>query len=430
LTFSIRGWTGLAPVRRLAVVVIGAVAIGCSDRLEGGAACPLLCPEQNIEVLDTIIEPVVLDSVINGYPARGSEPFVLVAHEGSALDARSILRYDTLPQRFRRGGVDSAIYAVSDAQLLLFVDTTGTRITGPVTLVAYDVDTTAADDDTDALLALFRPDRELGAVDLLPGTLPDTLHLPLANDRVLAKLTGEAPHRLRVGLRLRGSAAGHLRLFSENAGAAIKLSYDASPDTAVAEFVVSPQSFLPAEFPSIAHELSDFTIVAEGVPFPSTSVLQVGGLPSRRVFLRFDPPKWLTDSATVIRATLLLTQLPSRVPAAGANDSLIMFPQIVRANRGVADIQRLSDILGAPNTDVSAVKFVPGDSGVVEIDIVNVVRNWRVLRDLDVEPSIVLRSSLEGVSPYALLFFSRDADPSLRPRLRISYVNRIGFGRP
>jgi hypothetical protein len=47
-----------------------------------------------------------------------------------------------------------------------------------------------------------------------------------------------------------------------------------------------------------------------------------------------------------------------------------------------------------------------------------------------VEPSIVLRSSLEGVSPYALLFFSRDADPSLRPRLRISYVNRIGFGRP
>lgn len=420
----------MAPLRRLALAVIGAVAIGCSDRLEGGAACPLLCPEQSIEVLDTIIEPVALDTVIAGYPALGSEPFVLVARHGDTVDVRTILRYDTLPQRFRRGGVDSAIYEISDATLSLFVDTTGTRLSGPVTLEAYDVDTTAADDNTDALLALFRPDRALGAIDLLPGTLPDTLHLPLANDRVLAKLTGDAPRRLRVGLRMRGSASAHLRLFAENVGGAVKLGYDPSPDTAVAAFEVSPQSSSPAQFPSIARELADYTIVATGTPFPPTSVLQVGGLPSTRAFLRFEPPRWLTDSATVIRATLLLTQLPSRLPGSGPADSLVMFPQIVRATQGVTDVQRLADILGTPDTDVSAVKFLPSDSGVVEIDIVNVVRNWRALREVNVEPSIVLRSSLEGITPLSLLFFSRDADPSLRPRLRISYVNRIGFGRP
>jgi len=42
----------------------------------------------------------------------------------------------------------------------------------------------------------------------------------------------------------------------------------------------------------------------------------------------------------------------------------------------------------------------------------------------------VLRSSTEGASAPAALFYSTDADPSQRPRLRLTYIGQVQFGVP
>ena len=78
------------------------------------------------------------------------------------------MRFDTLTQRFTRGGVDSAIYAVDSSMVLLRLDTTGTKATAPVTVELYDVDTAAVDTATAAVLALFRPDRLIGGKTFEP----------------------------------------------------------------------------------------------------------------------------------------------------------------------------------------------------------------------------------------------------------------------
>ena len=53
----------LKGLRLLALCAAGLMMIaGCSENLDGGAACPVLCPEQGLEVRDTVLYPVVFDS--------------------------------------------------------------------------------------------------------------------------------------------------------------------------------------------------------------------------------------------------------------------------------------------------------------------------------------------------------------------------------
>ena len=52
--------------------------------------------------------------------------------------------------------------------ILFSVDTSFGKLTRPVTVEAFDVDTTAADTLTPALLPLFRPDRAHRIGDLRP----------------------------------------------------------------------------------------------------------------------------------------------------------------------------------------------------------------------------------------------------------------------
>ncbi|MDQ3950563.1 MAG: hypothetical protein M3282_09460, partial [Gemmatimonadota bacterium] len=59
----------------LAIAAAGVLAIhGCTERLEGGRACPILCPGQNVELRDTLVAAVVLDTTLGSYPAVGDEP--------------------------------------------------------------------------------------------------------------------------------------------------------------------------------------------------------------------------------------------------------------------------------------------------------------------------------------------------------------------
>jgi hypothetical protein len=412
-------------------LLAGAVGtlVACSEDLNGTAGCPSLCPEQNVVSRDTLLETfMAVDTTVLGYPVIGTERFLLVASRGDTLDARAVIRFDSLTQHFTRGGSDSTIYTVDSSMVLVSLDTTGTKATAPVSVEVYDVDTAVVDTATSAALSLFRPDRLIGGKTYAVTELKDTLRVPLQNDRVLAKLTGPAPRRLRLGFRVRSTASSQIRIVSRDGGGAPTLTYDPSPDTAVKAIVNSPSSSTPTDNPTLRSDLTDYQLVAVSPANSTGNLLGVGGLPAQRTFLRFDIPTRLIDSATVVRATLVLTQVPTN--SVDASDSLTIYPQVVRASLTLTDVAKSAGFLNQPGSEIDSLRFRPNESGQRTIEIVGALREWKAIGTTTLQRAIVLRSATEGASAPMALFYSSKAAPALRPRLRITYVNKVEFGVP
>ena len=403
--------------------------VACSEELTGTAGCPSLCPEQNVVAVDTLLETfAAVDTTVVGYPVVGTEPFLLVASRGDTLDARVVMRFDTLAQNFTRGATDSAIYAVDSSKVTVLLDSSGTKATAPVTVEIYDVDTTAVDTAVSAIAGLFRPDRLIGSKLFTPEELKDTLSVPLQNEKVLAKLIGAAPRRLRIGFRLTSSASAQIRLVAREGGVSSEISYDPHPDTAVKSLANAATSRTPADNPTLRADLTDYQLVVKSLASGAGDLLGVGGLPAQRTFFRFDIPTRLVDSTTIVRATLLLTQVPTS--SVDAADTLTIYPQVVRAALELKDVVRSAGFLNPPGLEVDSIRIPPITGGQRAIEIVGALREWKAIGPTTLQRGIVLRSKTEGASASAILFYSSKAAPALRPRLRITYVNQIDFGVP
>src|SRR5207253_10270060 len=96
-----------------------------------------------------------------------------------------------------------------------------------------------------------------------------------------------------------------------------------------------PFSRTPATESIAAGHLPGYTVVAKAPAAAPPGLLAVGGLPARRAYLRFDIPSRIIDSATVVRATLLLNQLPNS--ALDPSDTVEILPQVVLAGKVVTD---------------------------------------------------------------------------------------------
>ena len=120
---------------------------------------------------------------------RLGRPTLLLASRGDTLDTRVIIRFDSLPATFLPPG-DTArpISSVDSAYIQLRIDTLSIKGGGPYTIEAYDVDTTANDTSTAAIVALFRPDRLISSQTLGSADLKDTTKYFISNAAVLAKI--------------------------------------------------------------------------------------------------------------------------------------------------------------------------------------------------------------------------------------------------
>src|SRR5256886_11273616 len=96
------------------------------------------------------------------------------------------------------------------------IDTLSIKGADPVTIEAYDVDTTANDTSTAAVLALFRPDRFISSQTFARADLTDTLKYFISNDVVLSKIQNKLP--LRIGLRATGTESSQIRISSTESG--------------------------------------------------------------------------------------------------------------------------------------------------------------------------------------------------------------------
>ena len=413
-------------LRSLATALLFVSFASCSENLDSSGVCSVLCPPVGGNVQNITLDAVVLDTTVQSLSGLGTEPGLLLASRGDTLDTRVIIRYDSLPFTFSpKSDTARPITSVDSANLLLHIDTLSIKGASQVTIEAYDVDTTASDTSKAAVLALFRPDRFISSQVFNRADLKDTVRYYISNAAVLAKIQNKA--QLRIGLRASGLTSAQMRIISTEGGSPPRLSFRATPDTATAPLTLSPFSRTPAGEAIIAYNLSDYTIIAKGPPPGSPSNLDVGGLPPRRVYVRFNIPLNIVDSATVVRATLLLNQIPN--PLLDPTDTVLILPSLVLGGKAVTDPTKAAQIVADITLDT--LRIMPGGSGLREIELARAFPIWRTQSPDTIPRAIVLKTLNEGNSPLEIRFSSsEEAVTLLRPRLRISYTSRVPLGIP
>lgn len=416
------------------LVAIGVVA-ACGEDYEGGAGCPLLCPEQNVVVFDTVFDPVELDTTLVGYPTIGSGTELLVAYRQDSVDTRPVIRFDSLPIYYNSGGADTIITNVDSAFLRFTINKARSRYSQPVTFELFNVDTLVGDsafaaNDTSTAIetTLFRPDRRIGSITLDSAAITDSVFLPVDSLPLITAILNQ--QRLRIGIRATSAAPVQIRIIAQEGGDAPVLRFKASQTLEnLLPITVLPGSKVPRLQPTIRTDLTDYTHVIQMPDVPHEGFLAVGGVPGRRTFIRFLVPSKIIDSANVLRATLELTQ----VPTASVDDTaqFTVFPVLVTAGKVLTDPGRSAFLTNPPLTGFDSVTFFPRDSGLRNIEIVNALRAWAVPIAVNAQRAIVLQAGSEGVDPRFIAFFSsKAADPSVRPRLRVSYSPVRSFGIP
>ena len=108
--------------------------------------------------------------------------------------------------------------------------------------------------------------------------------------------------------------------------------------------------------------LANYQLVLRGSPPPPAGVLAVGGLPSSRVYMRFDLPSVLIDSSTtIVRAALILHQRGDSIFS--DPDSISLNPRVVIASPIVTDVSKavllLADVTTVP---LLGVRVNPGET--------------------------------------------------------------------
>jgi hypothetical protein len=415
-------------------VMLAAGAGACAESLDGGAACPKLCPSQTLTVFDTVISPVLMfDSTFVGYPEIGAEQQLLLATRGDTLEVRGVIRFDAIPATFTPlNDTTQAITQVDSAFLRIVLDTSHARIPNQIRFELYDVDDSVETDTLSAPVnARFSPNRRIGGITVARAFLPETLNVPVSDSAVLANISSSG--RMRIGLRVAGDGPAWIRVGSTQGQAGAVLSFKGSPDTTVAKITVSPLSNFPAGTleEGIRTGLTNYSVVARNAIPQFTNAISVGGNPGRRAYLRFDIPSHIVDSSTIVRATLILTQRP--IPYGDLRDTMTIHAQVVLAGPQVTDLRRAANIISAPGLDVNDSLLVsPRDSGQKSINMFLLLRAWRSQDALLYPPprAMVLRASPENVLPFEASFFNSSSPPAVRPMMRISYVPSITYGVP
>ena len=421
----------LKPAAVFTAIVLAVLLAACTDKIDGGAACPDLCPTQPNAFRDTTLYAVDLDTTISGFPTFGLSTTLLLANRPDTVESSAVVRFDVLPTAFtpNNTGDTVTISTVDSVYLRVVIDSSGARGAAQVQLQAYDVDTTDTSPTSTVIRSLFRPDRLIGSVPITTVAARDTVRIPISKTVMQKKLADKS--RLRIGIRLAGVTSAQIRIVQQTLGfPSPLLTFDPSSDTTYLPRTVSANT----TFGGIASEellaATVSSLLIKGTPDAGAQTLTVGGLPSRRSYLRFNVPSNILDSSTVVRAELILTQRPVR--GIDPKDTIAVVPLIGVSSTLVTDIRRAME-LAAPGLFTSPVLdsllVFPSDSGAKMLNVLGVVRNWAAL-PATVYRALILRSSHEGSEPAEARFFSIEAPLSLRPRIRITYLPRVDRALP
>ena len=413
-------------VRPLLYLVAAAIAFGaCDEQLNGGAACPSLCPSQQVGLKDTTFFAVDFDTAIAGFPALGAELRFFLAAFADTLQTAAVFRFDSLPTRFFRinSPEDSAIIAVDSAFIRLSIVTGDTLSAKPTTVDVYDVEMDGAEEaNPNAVVSQLVASRLIGTRTIPADSLRDTLLIPIDNAKLLQKIqtADSTRRRLRVGIRVReGSPTRKLTVFSQDAAGIPRLIFRPSVDTAVPKFTMEAFSKTPEDNFEIKLDMADYLALVKTPPPPPAGVFRIGGLPGSRSYLRFDIPSRILDSSAVVRATLELTQRPARLSPEARDTVSVAFYGVV-AGPVITDLSRALLFILPGRADSTLV--TPSDSAVRQFEVIDWVRIWRGTPAGKAPRALSVALPGEGRRGSVVDFFSIEAPVSVRPRLRLTYL--------
>ena len=424
----------------VALLAIVALAGACKETLDAGGACgaaKTLCPGQNVEIRDTIISPSLdFDSTYVGFPTRGAEFLLPLVSVTDTVQTVVVVRYDSL-STFYLPALDTArpIVYVDSSRIRLLIDLVRAQVPDSVKIDLYDVDNGTADDTASApVLARLKPQYRIGGGTYSKAQIVDSLYIPLKDSAVLAHILDTLPvtrARLRIGITVSGKGPISFRAGSVESGAPINLFYRPANDTAARALTTVPASAGPTDRADIRRDLMDYMLVVKNTLPTLPGTMSLGGVPGRRVYLRFNLPRRITDSTTIIRATLRLNQVS--YPFGDVGDTVIIHPHVVLASDNVPDNRRASTLIGVTGLVLTdSMSVFPRESGMRTLELYSLVREWASQASLKNPPAraVVLTAGNEGSLPRIAAFSSATASAALRPSVRITYIPKITFGVP
>ena len=393
-------------MKRLLLILGFGILAACQEQLALPSACPDLCPGEGLVIHDTTIEAAFnQDSTFTGYIGAYDVPALLVSNGLPAGDARTWSIFSKLPDSIFVLGVRYA-YTIDSMEFQLPVLARDTSVKG-IEIVVHRIPFV---DSTTTLAALDQNLTAATAVDsvVLPDTLDvGTLHLKI-HPEAWAKLLPDSTDttRFAVGFRIKAPVPTGLRFGSNlSASGPLYVTYATAPTT---------DTTLRKQIINVPNDTANYVINDPPASNPDNHVM--GGRSGSRTIMRFNLPKAIRDSSTVLRATLELTLA---APVSGIrNDKAAI--QVLTA---LLDVGAKSPAF--PNA-VGSLTIEPGASGLQQIEVFGPVGAWFGPGGL--KPTLLLGLAPEGGTFARPEFFSTRS-PTGRPRLRITYAtsSRPGF---
>ena len=385
--------------------------LSCREDIAAPGQCPALCPSNQVQVADTTLVGVDTSDVsIRGFvtPAEGS---ILVVADLDSLQGRALLRF-VRPARWFPVASDTAgvtIGAVDSVTIDLRIarDTAVKNLRMLLYRLPASVDSTA----TFASMDPFFADSTL--IDSIPLSAGDSLPVVVLHHKFLSP-TGVEPFSsdsgaIGIGVGFRADTLTAVTVSSVESGASLRLKYfvhgPSATDTLRHTFDLAPRF--------------DTFVTNPPAATPGASLL-VGNLPSARSVIRFTIPGFLLDSATVVRATLVLS--PTRRASGRPGETFDIEARPLVRDFGGKSITHTDTLL------YSKARVTVGDTAQISLEIARMLRFWAAAGD-SLPRTILLRVTPEGGTLGEVSIASRTAG-ARAPYLRVTYVKPYAFGVP
>jgi len=383
----------------------------CQEQLAGPAQCPDLCPGTSLTIRDTVITASVgRDSSFTGYLGANQVPALLVSDGISAGEARAFATFPRRSDSVFVSGVQTFVALDSAAIVtqLLARDSTVTGLKIFYYRIAPGLDSTITVAQLDAMMT---PGALIDSL-VVPDTLRrGVLRLLLPADE-LDRIAGQTADsgRLGVGIKIKADQPTGIRLASTFSSATAGPNIIAYGKAATADTAQQKQTI------TLAADGSNYAI--DPPPPGGPDRLVVGGKFGTRTILRFDIPRIIRDSASLLRATLELTPA---VPVPGLRND----PVLLQVRGVLVDLGAKSPALSAL---VSQSTVLADSTSVQLLEVFTIVASW--FGPGNTAPTTLFMAvTPEGGSFGRPEFFS-SLNAGNAPRLRITYALRSRPGHP